>query len=593
MANARDGKPGPDAEEAPTLVDAQHKSGESPAASGTSAIGSNKFARPSDRPTTREDRSTSSGSSRHGTSHGTSAITARDTLNLQEIATTRAFVRIIFVLAIVVALSMLVVSGDPTAKKIFLGSLFAVMVTSAWLGFVIRADAGYSVGRAVAAGYVCIATAMCGIWFFGVFSPAPAIIPFGLCFFSTGQSQRATLAVYLTCALAYGGLAFAIVFGALHDVGVVRSDGVGQIERITMLAIVEATFLATYAISRASRQSTLFAIEQHDKAMQAIAAREALLVEARGDLARALKAGSGNGRYTDVVLGSFKLGVVIGRGAMGEVYEAHHVDTGEEAAVKVLLDHVMSNPEHVQRFFREAKIASSLNVPNVVRVLGSADIDAAIPYIAMERLHGQDLSDYLRAHRRLSMAKTLKLLEQVGRGLDAAKAAGVVHRDLKPRNLFHAKQGKGEAWKILDFGVSKLTYEEATLTKNRLVGTPNYMAPEQIATGKVTHRTDLFALGLIAYRALTGRPAFVGEQETQLLYQVVHHNPPRPSAIASLDKAVDAVLAIALAKAVDDRFDDAASFVQALEGASRGELSPELSERAKRILDRHPWGESA
>jgi serine/threonine-protein kinase len=163
----------------------------------------------------------------------------------------------------------------------------------------------------------------------------------------------------------------------------------------------------------------------------------------------------------------------------------------------------------------------------------------------------------------------------------------VVHRDLKPRNLFLSS--RGDLWKILDFGVARVAGEQ-TLTVDQIVGTPNYMAPEQANGAAVTHRTDLFALGVIAYRALTGRPAFEGEVTAEILYKVVHAMPPRPSEVVSLPPDVDLVLAIAMAKEAADRFDSAAELAQALDAAARGRLAAPLRTRAERLLARLPWG---
>ncbi|HEY8040593.1 MAG TPA: serine/threonine-protein kinase, partial [Polyangiaceae bacterium] len=144
-------------------------------------------------------------------------------------------------------------------------------------------------------------------------------------------------------------------------------------------------------------------------------------------------------------------------------------------------------------------------------------------------------------------------------------------------------------WKILDFGVARLAGEE-TLTQDQIVGTPNYMAPEQANGAAVTHRTDLFALGVIAYRALTGRPAFEGETTAEILYKVVHAMPPRPGELVPLPPEVDLVLALALAKDPADRFDSAAELAQALDAASRGRLDAALRARAQRLLARLSWG---
>jgi eukaryotic-like serine/threonine-protein kinase len=347
-------------------------------------------------------------------------------------------------------------------------------------------------------------------------------------------------------------------------------------------------------IARATRRTTLSAIEEHDRAVRGLAQRDALLKEARQDLERALAVG-GVGRFTDEILGSFKLGSVLGRGGMGEVYEATHVTTREPGAVKVLHTHALADPEAVRRFLREAKLAASLSVPNVVRVLEIGGLESHIPYIAMERLTGEDLADVLRAERRLSVSKVVTLLRQVGAGLEAAKAAGIVHRDLKPRNLFLADQPEGKpVWKILDFGVSKLTGDTGqTLTREMVIGTPSYMAPEQASGRKVTHRSDLYSLAVIAYRALTGRPAFTGDAVPEILYKVVHELPSRPSQVARLPGDVDLALSIALAKDPLVRFDSAAELADALEAAARGEVDPIVRARAEAVLAEWPWSAAA
>jgi len=542
-----------------------------------------KIERPSAPPAASGSQSGAEGSSK------TSVVTPRETLHLQEIARTRTFVRIALGLALASTLTLPFVGGDAFAKRIFMVGILLAAASCLWLGIVIRNDAGYTVPRAVLCGYCCMAAGFTGIYFFGVNSPAPVVIPFGLYFFGAGQSDRATLTVYLTCAITYGALGILMIAGALADRGLVRGTSLPTLELIAIHVLVQATFVASYVGARKGRNATIYAIEQHDRVLRAMAQREALLKEVKQDLAQALRVG-GLGGYTDRVIGSFKLGQIIGRGAMGEVYEAKHVTTGEEAAVKLLLDHVLAQPDHVERFYREAKIVTSLNAANVVRVLAVADRDCSIPYIAMERLHGQDLADWLRARRRLTLPIVLTMIRQVGQGLEAARASGIVHRDLKPRNLFLAKFGNAEVWKILDFGVSKLLGEDHTLTREARVGTPSYMAPEQITGGTISHRTDIFALGVIAYRSLTGRPAFSGDSESEILYKVLHVMPPAPSEGLSLPPELDLVMAIALAKEPDDRFESAAELAQALEAASKGHVDPALAHRAQRLLAKFPWG---
>ena len=520
----------------------------------------------------------------------TSLVAPIETLRLQEIARTRAFVRLAFALSVAVGVLAIFIGGDPLAKRVLYIGLGTVCSGIAWLGWLLRRDEGYTVGRALIAAYAAMMGAFCSIYFFGAFSPAPMVLPFGLFFFSAAQSFRATMAVYVTCALLQAALMIAMMTGLLVDRGLISAGAIRPLDQSAVVVTVELILLATFLIARATRQATLDAIERHDHAVRGIAQREALLREAKQDLERALKFG-GLGRFTETTLGSYRLGKILGRGGMGEVYEATHVTTHEAAAVKLLHAHILADPDLLRRFMREAKIAATLVVPNVVRVVEIGGLDAPVPYIAMERLRGEDLADHLRRHRSLSIAKTLTLVRQVGHGLVAARGAGIVHRDLKPRNLFYAEEGLTKRrWKILDFGVSKLGDGEGTQTKDMIIGTPAYMAPEQAKGAPVSYRTDLYALGVIAYRVLTGRPAFTGEHTAETLYQVVYQMPPRPSEIAKLDADVDLALAIAIAKDPAARFDSAAELADALEAAHKGKLDPGLRSRGERLLEKLPWG---
>jgi serine/threonine-protein kinase len=561
-----------------------------PPVTGVKAAGSADAAPSDAEPGSGSLHSGSSGSSSTSASiFSTSVGTPAETMHIEEIGRTRIFVRYAMGLAIVVGTLGPLVGGDEIGKRFLYGGLVLILASASWLAWKLRDDAGYTIQRVLLAANGCMVGAFCGIWFFGVYSPAPIVLPFGLYFFSAAQSFRATVSVYLSCTIAYFTMCVLTWSGLAVDHGVIRGDQLGPADRAVVVLLVEATLLATFLAARNTRIATLRAIELHGKAIRGIAQREALLEEARHDLQAALRAG-GLGRFTDSTLGSYRIGKLIGRGAMGEVYEGTHVTTNEPAAVKLLQAHVLADPELVRRFFREAKIAASLDVPNVVRVLEIGGAEAPFPYLAMERLTGEDLADHLRKHRRLAIPKVVQLVRDIGRGLDAARAAGIVHRDLKPRNIFHSDSGGGRTWKILDFGVSKLSDSEGTQTKDQIVGTPAYMAPEQASAGEVSYRTDLYALGVIAYRALTGRPAFTGDHTAETLYQVVYQMPPRPSEVARLHPEVDLVLMIGLAKRPAERFESAAELADALEAASRGALTAELRVRAERLAMKQPWG---
>ena len=518
---------------------------------------------------------------------GRSFATPREALHAEEIARTRVFVVVAGVFASLVAVMLPALGGDRIAKGTLLVGLIVLIASCGAFGWALRRDQGYTIARATAFAHVCILAAYSGIWFFGLFSPAAAIIPFGVAFFALGQSRTSVFAGYASCAVLYVLLWGLVVCGALTERGLVRGGMLSIPQQLIAIALVEGIFLATFLLQRRARAATLSALEEHDRAVRSLAQRDALLREARVEIAQAMQVG-GVGRWTDEVVGGFRLERVIGRGAMGEVYEAVRVSDGERAAVKLLHPRVLAQPDFVQRFVREARIVASLDVAHVVRVLDVSPPDAPMPYLAMERLVGRDLSDHLREHKRMGVKSVLSLLRQVGVGLDAARVAGVVHRDLKPRNLFFAREGEREIWKILDFGVARVAGEE-TLTQDQIIGTPNYMAPEQANGAAVTHRTDLFALGVIAYRALTGHPAFEGETTAEILYKVVHTMPLRPSAAAPLPAELDLALAIAIAKNPVDRFASAGEFATAIEDAARGRLEPAFRIRGERLLASLPW----
>jgi eukaryotic-like serine/threonine-protein kinase len=314
------------------------------------------------------------------------------------------------------------------------------------------------------------------------------------------------------------------------------------------------------------------------------------------------------GRYTGATVGDFRLAGIIGRGGMGEVYSAERTSDGKPAAVKLLTPRALGDSASVARFVRELEMASKVRVPNVVEVLAAGEGPAGEPYLAMELLVGHDLSWHLRRRKSLTIEEVLLLAEHIAAGLQAAHAVGIVHRDLKPQNLFlhdpgsvdtgadgPTDAGSGAAlaqgtWKILDFGIGKVQGTGATLTGVAVVGTPGYMAPEQVCGGAIDARTDVFALGAVVYRALTGRPPF-GVEEVQAMFDVVSRQPSAPSQLQrDIPKDVDCVLAIALAKEARDRFATATELSAALIEAARHELPVALRARAATVLRTRPWG---
>src|SRR3569623_430532 len=243
------------------------------------------------------------------------------------------------------------------------------------------------------------------------------------------------------------------VFGALvitHqlvDPGLITSAQPASVNAIGHV-LLQLGFLGAFVLGRGSHNASLDAIARMQNAMQAAAQKEALLAEARQELDRAL-AIDAPGRFTDQVFGDYRLGNVIGRGGMGEVYEAWHTGSGAVAAVKLQSRSEAGEPHAVERVLREVRAVRGIDSPQVVRVRGASDENAAVPYLVMERLQGQDLATVLRggpiAHDAL-----VTMLAQIGAALEQAWARGVVHRDLTPHNIFLCDDG---TWKVLDFGV--------------------------------------------------------------------------------------------------------------------------------------------
>jgi len=424
------------------------------------------------------------------------------------------------------------------------------------------------------------------VLYFGVFSAAQLFPAISLYFFARREQLASTIALYAINATAQALFATVIIAHVVPDPGLFRPELPAQ-DLIVGHLLIQVGHLGAFLLGRRSFRAAQEALEKMQHAMLLAAQREALLVEARQELDRALRIG-GPGRYSEHTFGTYRLGDVIGRGGMGEVYEAFHVDTGDAAAVKLLAPRELANPSSVERFLREMRAVRQLASPHVVRVIASSDEGDPIPYLVMERLHGHDLAHHLRAGK-IPPAGLDEMLAQVGAAVEEAWQHGIVHRDLKPQNLYLADAPGRPIWKVLDFGVAALIDHSGTLTQDHVVGTPAYMAPEQARGERVDFRADVYALGAIAYRWITGRPVCAGKDLHASLYQVVHVMPQRPSSLADIPDDVDLTLALALAKQPADRFASVTDLRAALASALRGELDPALRERAREQLVRHPW----
>jgi hypothetical protein len=511
-----------------------------------------------------------------------------EAMRQDEVERSRVFVKVALFLSLGGAIIAYITPGNPIAQNVVgVGSLLGA-IGSIWLLLRMRDTDKYGANIWLPPGLLLIIGAFTGLYYWGMASPVSGMLVYGIYFFSLGSNRSLTAAMYVIVAIGHLLLGLAIILGVVLDRGIINVGGLRPLEQVAVLVIIEALYFLAYITARISQRVTLDAMQKLETAARQMAHRDALLAEARAELDRALKIG-GPGRFTEQVVGSFRLGVLIGRGGMGEVYEAHGTADQREAAVKLLHPGTLADPTSVARFIREAQTASKLNTPYVVRVLEVGTTAGEIPFLAMERLRGHDLAHQLRRQRRLQPNQAAVVAEHVAQGLEAARLAGIVHRDLKPHNVFVAEQGKERTWKILDFGVSK-SGGTGTLTKGHVVGTPAYMAPEQARGEDVDHRADVYSLAAILYRSVTGHPAFTGKDVPTTLYDVVFRVPTQPSILAPLPADIDRVLAIGLAKNIADRFDNALQLSQWFSLAMESKLSPEQRERADELIARQPWG---
>jgi serine/threonine-protein kinase len=245
------------------------------------------------------------------------------------------------------------------------------------------------------------------------------------------------------------------------------------------------------------------------------------------------------------IVGEYVIDTKLGEGGFGCIYRAVHPLLGRVAAVKVLHAQLDSDPETVSRFLAEARAVNRIRHPNIIDVFSFGRTSDDRLYYVMEFLEGESLEAYV-ARGGMAMGDALLVLRAVARALDAAHDASIVHRDLKPANVFLARDGQGTLHpKLLDFGVAKLAGVDGSMagahkTKTGIpIGTPAYMAPEQCRGGEVDARTDIYALGILAFELLTGQRPFHGRGVFDILDAHVHHAPPSPS---SVDPRVPTVL---------------------------------------------------
>jgi serine/threonine-protein kinase len=290
-----------------------------------------------------------------------------------------------------------------------------------------------------------------------------------------------------------------------------------------------------------------------------------------------------------VIADTYVVTHLLGRGGMGAVWAADHRRLpGKRVAIKVLLNW-SQDAESLARFRREAEIASRLGHPNIVEVLDFHTLPSGTPYMVLELLEGESLAGRLRRGA-LSPEETMALVRQVGSALAAAHREGVVHRDLKPDNIFLCPTDSDGVVttrvKVLDFGISKIRGSSTVQTQeSALLGTPQYMSPEQAfgRNASIDQRSDVFALSAIVYECLTGRPVFGGSSIAEVVLKIVHEEAPR---LQGVPERVARGVAQGLSKEADARQPDVATFVEQLTGTALQTLERRSSVRAAQVASR-------
>jgi serine/threonine-protein kinase len=272
-----------------------------------------------------------------------------------------------------------------------------------------------------------------------------------------------------------------------------------------------------------------------------------------------------------VLKGTYRIVRPLAEGGFGKVYLAAHTRLPGQFAVKLLHRTLARDAEALARFRQEAEITSTLSHPHIVQVFDYNVTDGGLPYLVMELLEGQSLSELVAAGVPLPPGRAVAIIEQIANGLHAAHERGIVHRDLKPENIMLlAATGDEDFVKILDFGISKASWRTRLTQNDTVSGTPQYMAPEQARAQReeIDHRADQFSLAAIAYTLFTGREPFSGEDPVVVLYQVVHEEPTAPKVLnPALGMIIDGVIARGLSKDPAKRYPDVLAFAAALRAA--------------------------
>jgi serine/threonine-protein kinase len=305
-------------------------------------------------------------------------------------------------------------------------------------------------------------------------------------------------------------------------------------------------------------------------------------------------------REGEILAGKYRIERVLGRGGMGVVVAARHLELDERVAIKFLLPSTLTNPEAVGRFAREARAAVKIRSEHVARIIDVGRLENGAPYIIMEYLEGEDLAAWLEARGRLPVEQAVQFMLQACEAVAAAHSIGIVHRDIKPSNLFVIRLADGTlSLKVLDFGISKRAgldpTDPAITSTAALLGSPLYMPPEQLRSARdVDARSDIWALGAVLYELVGGEPPFPGTSLGEVMARVLERAPqPLRKSVPDVPVELEAVIAKCLQKPREHRYANVAALANALLpfAPPRGRLSVEriegmLRETGSGVTDR-------
>lgn len=272
------------------------------------------------------------------------------------------------------------------------------------------------------------------------------------------------------------------------------------------------------------------------------------------------------------VIDRYRLEKLIGRGAMADVYRARDDEAGQTVAVKILRDQVARDLEAVARFQREAEVQARISHRNVAALYGSGITDDLEPYLVVELLRGHSLRALIKQHGAVSPARAVSYAWQALQGLAAVHAQGVLHRDLKPANLMlEPSPGPVERVILIDFGFAAFEGGAKLTARGHVVGSLTYLAPERLRGKPADPRSDLYAIGIILFELIAGRPPFVGSDDYELISAHLHDDPPPLDAVAPIapPPSLCSFVAQALAKDPASRFATAQAMAAALEETAR------------------------